>query len=588
MGKPLNVLIIEDSEDDTLFLLRELEKGGYTPVYQRVETTKAMRAALQEKTWDIILSDYHLPRFSGLQALMLFKETGIDIPFILVSGMIGEELAVEAMKAGAHDYIMKGNLARLIPAIERELREVEERQKRRRMEHELQKEKDRAGLYLEIAGVMIVVINQDGLVTLINRKGCEILGYARDEIIGKNWFDTFIPEEIRSEERESFFKILSGDIKPMEYHENPLVTKEGKERLISWYNNFLIDQSGKIIGSLSSGEDITERKLMEKELRESEERYRDLIENVNDVLYVFDDKGTFNYVSSPVQTMLGYSPSELVGRNLDEFVYPADQPYVKDQFQKVLSGQVEPSEYRILNKAGEICWVRASSRAIIKEDTILGLRGLLTDISQRKKAEDQNQQTLINLRKAMGGIIQAMAATVETRDPYTAGHQRRVADLGRAIAREMKLTDHQIDGIRMAGIVHDLGKISIPAEILSKPTKLSEIEFSLIKTHPQVSYDILKDIDFPWPVAQTVFQHHERINGSGYPLGLKGEEILLEARILAVADVVEAIASHRPYRPAYGIEAALNQILKERGALYDTAAVDACLKLFKEQGFVLE
>ena len=188
----------------------------------------------------------------------------------------------------------------------------------------------------------------------------------------------------------------------------------------------------------------------------------------------------------------------------------------------------------------------------------------------------------------MGGIIQAMAATVETRDPYTAGHQRRVANLGRAIAQEMGLTEHQIDGIRMAGTVHDLGKISIPAEILSKPTKLSDIEFSLIKTHPQISYDILKDIDFPWPVAQTVFQHHERINGSGYPLGLKGEEILLEARILAVADVVEAIASHRPYRPAYGIEVALEQISKKKGILYDTAAVDACLRLFKEQRFVLE
>ena len=206
----------------------------------------------------------------------------------------------------------------------------------------------------------------------------------------------------------------------------------------------------------------------------------------------------------------------------------------------------------------------------------MGLRGLLTDITKRKKAEEENQQTLRNLRKAMGGIIQAMAATVETRDPYTAGHQRRVADLGRAIAREMGLADHQIDGIRMAGIVHDLGKISIPAEILSKPTKLSDIEFALIKTHPQISYDILKDIDFPWPVARTVFQHHERINGSGYPLGLKGDEILLEARILAVADVVEAIASHRPYRPAFGIEAALDQISKKKGVLYDTAC-SGCL-----------
>ncbi len=588
MGIPLNVLIIEDSEDDTLFLLRGLEKGGYDPVYQRVETAEAMRAALKEKTWDIVLSDYHLPRFSGLQALLLFKKTGIDIPFILVSGMIGEELAVEAMKAGAHDYIMKGNLARLIPAIERELRDAGEREKHREMGYALQKEKDRAGLYLEIAGVMIVVINQNGIVTLINRKGCEILGYARDKIIGKNWFDIFIPQGIKEKLKESFFQILAGDIKPIEYFENPVITREGKERLISWYNNFLIGESGKITGSLSSGEDITERKRTEEELRESEEQYRDLVENINDILYLFDEKGTFTYVSTPVLSMLGYSASEIVGRNFRQFVHPKDLPYVQNQFERVLSGQLEPSEYRILNKSGEIGWVRSSSRPMIKNGKTIGLRGILTDITKRKKAEEESQRTLINLRKAMGGIIQAMAATVETRDPYTAGHQRRVADLGRAIAREMGLTDHQIDGIRMAGIVHDLGKISIPAEILSKPTKLSDIEFALIKTHPQISYDILKDIDFPWPVARTVFQHHERIDGSGYPLGLKGDEILLEARILAVADVVEAIASHRPYRPAFGMEAALDQISRNKGILYDTGAVDACLKLFREQGFVLE
>jgi PAS domain S-box-containing protein len=588
MENPLKVLIIEDSEDDTLFLLRELEKGGYDPVHQRVETAEAMRTALQEKTWDIILSDYHLPRFTGLQALMLFVETGIDIPFILVSGMIGEELAVEAMKAGAHDYIMKGNLARLIPAIERELREAEERQKRRRTEDELEKEKNRTIKYLEIAGVALVAINQNGVVTLINRKGCEILGYAREEIIGKNWFDPFIPKEFREEVKNLFFQILAGDRKPVEYFENPVITKEGKIRLISWHNNFIIDDSGKIIGSLSSGEDITERKQMEKELRESEGRYRDLVENINDILYLFDEKGTFSYVSSPVQAMLGYTPSEIVGRTFQQFIYPEDLPYVQNQFKKVLSGQLEPSEYRILKKSGDIGWVRSSSRPIVKEGKTIGLRGIMTDITQRKKAEEENQQTLINLRKAMSGIIQAMAATVETRDPYTAGHQRRVANLGRAIAHEMGLTDHQTDGIRMAGIVHDLGKISIPAEILSKPTKLSDIEFALIKTHPQVSYDILKDIDFPWPVAQTVFQHHERIDGSGYPLGLQGEEILLEARILAVADVVEAIASHRPYRPAFGIEAGLDEISKNKGILYETAVVDACLKLFREKRFELE
>jgi putative nucleotidyltransferase with HDIG domain len=176
---------------------------------------------------------------------------------------------------------------------------------------------------------------------------------------------------------------------------------------------------------------------------------------------------------------------------------------------------------------------------------------------------------------------------VETKDAYTAGHQRRVANLARAIAAEMGLSPEQIDGIRMAAVIHDLGKISVPAEILSKPIGLNDLEYGLIKIHPQVGYDILKEIEFPWPVAQIVLQHHERMDGSGYPQGLLGEEIILEARILAVADVVEAMASHRPYRPPHGVDKALEEISRNRGILYDPEVVDACLKLFNEKGFKL-
>ncbi len=174
---------------------------------------------------------------------------------------------------------------------------------------------------------------------------------------------------------------------------------------------------------------------------------------------------------------------------------------------------------------------------------------------------------------------------VEMRDPYTAGHQRRVADLARSIASEMGLSKDQIDGIRTAGLIHDIGKISVPAEILSRPEKLTNLAFELIKTHAQSGYDILKDIEFPWPIARIVHEHHERMDGSGYPNGLTGDEIFLESRILAVADVVEAIASHRPYRPALGIEKALEEISQNRDILYDPEVVDACLRLFEEKGF---
>ncbi|MCP4669386.1 MAG: HD-GYP domain-containing protein [Deltaproteobacteria bacterium] len=198
------------------------------------------------------------------------------------------------------------------------------------------------------------------------------------------------------------------------------------------------------------------------------------------------------------------------------------------------------------------------------------------------------QKSVGKLRKALDGIINAMALTVEMRDPYTGGHQQRVANLSTAMATELELSQERINGLRMAAIIHDMGKISIPGEILSRPGPLNEIEFSLIKAHPKVGYDILKTIDFPWPIAQIVLQHHERMDGSGYPSGLRGDDILMESRVLSVADVVETMASHRPYRPALGLEKALEEVDRHKGAYYDVDVVDACLRLFTEKNFTFD
>ena len=191
------------------------------------------------------------------------------------------------------------------------------------------------------------------------------------------------------------------------------------------------------------------------------------------------------------------------------------------------------------------------------------------------------------LKKAVSANIQIMVSAVEMRDPYTAGHQIRSANLACVVATEMGLPQDKIDGLRMASSIHDIGKLSIPAEILSKPTKLTDIEFSLIKEHSQSGYEMLKNVESPWPLAQIVYQHHERMDGSGYPRNLKGDEILIEARIMAVADVVEAMASHRPYRSALGIEAALEEIEKNKGIFYDNDVAVACLRLFREKGYEL-
>lgn len=198
------------------------------------------------------------------------------------------------------------------------------------------------------------------------------------------------------------------------------------------------------------------------------------------------------------------------------------------------------------------------------------------------------RESELKLKSSLMESIMAIAATVEMRDPYTAGHQRRVARIAEAIAREMSFSEHRIEGLKLASVVHDVGKVKVPAEILSKPGRLSSLEFELIKQHSQDGYDILKEIDFPWPIAQFVMQHHERLDGSGYPHGLKGDQILPEARIISVADVIEAVASHRPYRPGLGVEVALTEIESKRGITFDADVVDTALRLFRAQGYSLE
>jgi len=233
---------------------------------------------------------------------------------------------------------------------------------------------------------------------------------------------------------------------------------------------------------------------------------------------------------------------------------------------------------------------RKTKGELIKE--LVGMRRRVAELKtlekEHKRAEEELKETLEKLRRTMKGTIYAMALTVEMRDPYTAGHQRNVANLAWAIAREMGLSEGEIEGIHLAAAIHDVGRTSIPAEILSKPSSLTDIEFLMVKRHPQVGYDILKMVEFPWPIAQIVLQHHERMDGSGYPQGLSGKDIVLGARILAVADVVEAMASHRPYRPAHGVNKALEEISQNRDTLYDASVADACIRLFRKEEFTFD
>lgn len=305
-----------------------------------------------------------------------------------------------------------------------------------------------------------------------------------------------------------------------------------------------------------------------------------VLKHIGDGVIVTDDDYNIFFSNIAACSITGIEESGLENKNLydifltegmDKTKFPHEGTLCQSRYEKP-DGRTADIEYQ---------YDRVSSQPLSFSGGIFVFR----DVTERAKNEAKIQNTLMMLRKAMGGIIQAMAVTVETRDPYTAGHQKRVTELARKIADYMNLKDDIKDGLRMAGIIHDIGKISVPAEILSKPGKLSDIEFSLIKNHPQSGYEILKNIEFPWPVAMIVRQHHERLDGSGYPDGIKSDEILIESKILAVADVVEAMASHRPYRASLGIHAAIDEIIKNKGKYYDPDVVNACVAVFAKGDF---
>ena len=313
--------------------------------------------------------------------------------------------------------------------------------------------------------------------------------------------------------------------------------------------------------------EIATRQETEKALHMSEVNFRNMIYNNADGVLILDENSIVKFMNPGAESIFGTKAKHFVGQTFEHLIIPG-KPTELDII--IGDGKSVVAEMRVMETEWE------GKKAYLAS---------LRDITNRKRMQQRLQRSLDNLKDVMDGTIRAMALAVEMRDPYTSGHQHRVAQLAQAIAEEISLPADTIEGVYMAASIHDIGKISLPAEILSKPLKLTEIERKMIQAHSKVGYDILNGVDFSWPIAQIVLQHHERMDGSGYPHGLGGEEVLIEARIVGVADVVETMASHRPYRPAMGLDRALEEVMKNKGRLYDEKVVNACLILFNEKGF---
>ena len=432
-------------------------------------------------------------------------------------------------------------------------------------------------------------VDLSGNFTFFNDSLRRFFDSTEEELMGMN-NRQYTDKENAKKLFQAFNKVYNTG-EPTEGFDWQIVRKDGTKRHVEASVSLQKDSSGKPIGFRGIARDVTDRKKAEEALKNSELKYRNIFENAVEGIYQTTREGRFITANAALARMTGYdSPEELIKSIKDIgtqlYVHPED----RKRFLEIrdTKGFVDDFEVEFYKKDGSTFWGVINARTVKDEQgKIIYTEGLVEDITIRKHAEEQLHQTLERLKKAVGTTIGVLVSAVESRDPYTSGHQVRVAHLARAIATEMGLPQDKIDGIRMAGSIHDIGKLSIPAEILSKPTKLTDIEYSLIKEHSRIGYEMLKNVESPWPLAQIVYQHHERMDGSGYPRNLKGDDILLGARIMAVADVVETMASHRPYRAALGIEAALEEIEKNKGIFYDNAVVDACLKLFREKDYQL-
>jgi len=639
--RDLSVLLVEDNPGDAHLIQMYFGNGHRETFHLRVvdRISDAIRE-VEENAPDAILLDLGLPDSQGLETLDRIFEKSDGAPIVVLTGLDDEELALEAIQRGAQDYLPKGAfddilLVRTVRyAVERSAAETLARRNQERYER-----------LFEQANEAVLVV-QDEHIIGANPTAEEIFGWTSNELIGKRFENLVLPED-RDFVMNRHRRRMEGEDPPSRY-EFRVVHRDGHPRWVEvssgrteWKGrlanlNLLTD-----IGERKKSEQQTER-LLTRQTAVNEltlalgtrtgtreicavlyEHVKSVLDTDGFVVSFFDPDSELIRAGWVVIEGVEQDPSRVPvlpledDRSIQSRVIRTGQGlYVPDWYETVsqyryhytltASGVVEENEPKsreewkgfvnsaliapMIYRGSVIGLLQLGSHELDGYDDqdlemLSGLANVAAIALRNSELVIQSQTQAAKIREAFEGIIQTISRTTETRDPYTAGHQQRVAQLSAAMAETLGLDADTVEGVRVAGTVHDIGKIGIPAEILSKPGKLTETEFRIIQAHCESAFKILESVDFPWPIAEAVFQHHERLDGSGYPRGLSGDEITLEARILGVADVVEAMASHRPYRPALGIDAALDEIKEHNGTRFDKQAVEACLALFDERGF---
>lgn len=613
----LRVLLVEDSDDDAQLVVRELRRNGYEVLYERVETQAAMQQALVEKTWDLILCDYSLPQFNAMQALQVRKESGLDIPFLIVSGTIDEEHAVTALKAGANDFLVKGKFARLIPAIARELREAEVRRAHKRAEEQI---KFHARLLRHINDAVIAT-DTEFRITAWNRAAERIYGWTAAEVMGRN-ADEILKSGFSREQQAEAQDLLREE---SAYRSERIhSTKKGKLVYVEENAIALTDEHGRISGYVSVNRDITERKLSEIQIYRQMEQLSALRNIDQAIMSNIDLHFTLNVITSEVSKQLEVDAVDILLLDAETGMlgYAAGTGFRTPTIQtsRVPIGQSHAGRVardgRLvkIDNLGEMtqdplfaalfaqenfifyCGVpliaKGKTKGVLEVfhraprqprrdwlDFLHLLAGQAAIAIDNATLFENLQQTNEELVRAYDTTIEGWSRALDLRDRETEGHTRRVTEMTLALADNFGFDEQELVHMRRGALLHDIGKMGVPDSILLKPGSLTPVEWTIMRQHPRYAYELLRPIIFLVHSLDIPYCHHEKWDGSGYPRGLKGEETPLAARLFAVVDVWDALISDRPYRPAWSRDQALSYIREQAGHHFDPHAVEAFFEM---------
>ncbi|HZM23417.1 MAG TPA: HD domain-containing phosphohydrolase [Anaerolineales bacterium] len=623
MGKPLRVLILEDSEDDALLLLRELKQSGYDVDFERVDKAPEMQSALDQKTWDLILSDFSMPEFNAPKALELLKASGLDLPFIIISGTIGEETAVAALKAGASDFLVKGKFSRLAPAIERELREAESRRERRRAEEQLRYQAN----LLSNVNDAIMASDENYRITYWNHAAESLYGWSAEEALGN-----FGPDITQTE-----FPGLDTDEMLRHIREVGLwrgeviqIKKDGTRFPCEISSLLLQDEKGTVRGYVSINRDITKRKHAEEQAQLQIQRLRSLRAIDVAISSSFNLNLTLDILLDQVITQLNVDAAAILlfdatARSLE---YGAGRGFRTPDIRtaRVRLGEgyagksvLERRTIHVPNLMENVDELPANFVSMLKEEGFIDyycvplivkgeVKGAL-EIFHRSMLESDPEwldflETLAgqaaiaiedstlfeNLQRSNQELFQAYDATIEgwshaldLRDKETEGHTQRVTELTMELARKFGFSEEQLINIRWGALLHDIGKMGVPDSILLKPDKLTEAEWEIMRKHPTLAFEMLSPIVYLKSSLDIPYCHHEKWDGSGYPRGLKGDVIPLAARLFAVVDVWDAVTSNRPYRMAWSNEEAIEYVKEQSEKFFDPKVVNVFLNMIAQK-----